>query len=227
MQLSQSIPLKWDCLYNGVGGSLLGQVPYGILTFGSYEMYKHQLPSKLPPILKYTLSAILGDITGSWWLCPSEVIKQQLQAGIHPTILSAIQHTWYNKGWNGFYVGYGSSVVRDVPFRVMQLASYELVKNLYLNKKQNDELSSVDAAICGAISGSFSAAITNPLDRMKTLVMTDGTVYGNSVGACAGKIWKDQGWRGFCQGVVPRVTYVAPSVTIFFMVYEQVMQQFQ
>lgn len=27
-------------LYAGLGGSLFGQVPYGMLTFGTYEMYK-------------------------------------------------------------------------------------------------------------------------------------------------------------------------------------------
>jgi len=88
------------------------------------------------------------------------------------------------------------------------------------------ELSSLEAAICGAAAGSFSAAITNPLDRIKTLMMTDTTnAYGGSVLACASKIVKDDGLSGLFAGVVPRVAYIAPSVCIFFVTYEFVQQK--
>ena len=33
----------------------------------------------------------LGDLTGSVWLCPSEALKQQLQANKHNTISEALQ----------------------------------------------------------------------------------------------------------------------------------------
>ena len=78
-------PFRTAGLYSGVGGSLIGQVPYGVLTFGSYEIYKQALLERLPnvrPALVYALSAVLGDVTGSGWLCPSEVVKQQMQAGM-------------------------------------------------------------------------------------------------------------------------------------------------
>ena len=34
--------------FNGVAGSLFGQVPYGTLTFGSYEVYKKAIAEKFP-----------------------------------------------------------------------------------------------------------------------------------------------------------------------------------
>lgn len=42
--------LKGDMsgLYLGLGGSLFGQVPYGMLTFGSYEIYKKALLKRFP-----------------------------------------------------------------------------------------------------------------------------------------------------------------------------------
>jgi hypothetical protein len=43
--------------------------------------------------------------------------------------------------------------------------------------------------------------------------------------SCAAKIWRDDGIAGFCAGMVPRVSYIAPSVVIFFIVYEQVQQR--
>lgn len=134
---------------------------------------------------------------------------------------------------------------RDVPFRVAQLTTFEVAKNIYLrakrnsatsnnnkkikNKSKNDDdvaLSPLEAAICGAAAGSFSAAITNPLDRIKTIMMTDtANAYGGSVAACAAKIVRDDGIAGLFKGVVPRVGYIAPSVCIFFVTYEFVQQK--
>ena len=130
----------------------------------------------------------------------------------------------------------------DVPFRVAQLTTFEVTKNLYLRAKKSRirrgsssssggdggdvSLSALEAAACGAVAGSFSAAITNPLDRIKTLMMTDVTnAYGGSVAACASRIVRDDGLGGLFAGVVPRVAYIAPSVCIFFATYELVQQR--
>ena len=212
-----------------------------VLTFGSYEIYKQALLNKFPntkPAFIYAISAILGDVTGSGWLCPSEVMKQQLQAGIYPSMSEAIKGIWSKSGIGGFYQGFTGGLSRDVPFRVAQLTTFEVTKSLYLNAKKRRSgggggddtasLSAVEAAICGAAAGSFSAAITNPLDRIKTLMMTDvSNAYGGSVMACASKIVKDEGIQGLFAGVVPRVGYIAPSVCIFFVTYEFAQQKMQ
>lgn len=217
-----------------------------MLTFGSYEMYKRALLDKYPrarPVFLYAIAAVLGDLTGSGWLCPSEVVKQQMQAGMYKSTLEAVKTIWGKRGLAGLYQGYWGGVARDVPFRVAQLTSYEVTKNLYIRVKKRRlaalanrenqnfaedtqvELSAVDAAVCGAIAGTFSAAITSPLDRIKTLLMTDSAAYGGTIASCAAKIWRDEGVVGFAAGVVPRVIYIAPSVVIFFIAYEQVQQR--
>lgn len=63
LQMGQANAFALEGLYKGVGGSLFGQVPYGVLTFGSYEMYKKALLEKLPnvkPAFVYALAAICG-----------------------------------------------------------------------------------------------------------------------------------------------------------------------
>jgi solute carrier family 25 (mitochondrial S-adenosylmethionine transporter), member 26 len=259
MQMEQADALRLAGIFSGVAGSLLGQVPYGVLTFGSYEMYKKNLMDRFPnvqPVFKYALAAILGDLTGSGWLCPSEVVKQQMQAGMHSNTVAAVRSIWKNKGLVGFYQGYFGGVARDVPFRVAQLTSFEVTKNVALrikarrvwheaqqkkgkNKnssktmsqeemneiKKTLELSRVESAVCGAVAGTFSAAITAPLDRIKTLLMTDSAAYGGTVLSCTSQILKNEGLPGLFTGVVPRVVYIAPSVVIFFVVYEEVQQR--
>jgi solute carrier family 25 (mitochondrial S-adenosylmethionine transporter), member 26 len=254
LQLKQLNPFRMTGLLNGVGGSLMGQVPYGVLTFGSYEMYKTALLSKFPntkPIWLYAMAAIMGDMTGSGWICPSEVVKQQVQAGMYPTTSAAISSIWNQKGISGFYQGYLGGISRDVPFRVAQLTTFEITKSLFLKLKRqrattaalternknnknkrttppqipNVELTPIEAALCGAVSGSFSAAITSPLDRFKTLLMTNSQLYGGSVLSCATKIWNEEGIAGITTGMIPRVVYIAPSVVIFFVVYEMSQQK--
>ena len=229
-------------LYQGVGGSLLGQVPYGVLTFGSYELYKpalrERLPDWVPNGVVYALSAVLGDVTGSFWLCPSEVVKQQLQAGLHKSSRDAVSNILKSQGVRGLYQGYLGGLARDVPFRVAQLTTYELTKNFYLRIKKArqhlskddnldklNELSPIEAATCGAVAGTISAALTTPLDRIKTILMTDGAAYGGTVASCASKILQEEGLMGFSTGLGPRVIYIAPSVAVFFVSYEFVQQR--
>jgi solute carrier family 25 (mitochondrial S-adenosylmethionine transporter), member 26 len=184
---------------------------------------------------------------------PSEVIKQKVQAGMFTSTGAAVSSIWAKKGLVGFYEGYWGGVARDVPFRVAQLTTYELTKNLYLRIKgrrlrrnwersmapgiggkrsakqpaDNLALTPAEAAFCGAVAGSFAAAITAPLDRIKTLLMTNSAAYGGTVASCAAKIWREEGIRGLTTGVVPRVLYIAPSVVIFFVVYETTQQKLQ
>jgi len=148
-----------------------------------------------------------------------------------------MQGIWEKKGLLGFYQGYFGGLSRDVPFRVAQLTSYEVTKSMYLRIKkkggenseesENITLSAIDTLYCGAISGSFSAFVTSPFDRIKTLLMTNSGIYGNSVISCSRKIWEQDGFVGFFQGVTPRVIYIAPSVMIFFITYEQLKKWLQ
>ena len=91
--------------------------------------------------------------------------------------------------------------------------------------KQKLELSALESAACGAVAGSISAAVTSPLDRIKTILMTDGAAYGGTVLSCASTIFREEGLRGFTTGVIPRVFYIAPSVAVFFVAYEACQQK--
>ena len=171
-------PFRINRLYSGVGSSLFGLIPYTVLTFGSYEMYKKRLNERFPqvrPVVTYALSAILGDLTGSFWLCPPEVVKQQMQAGIHSNTFEAIRSIWNREGVCGFYKGYLGSVCRDVPFRVAQLTTYEVSKNFYLRRKKQmgqeyntsksngEDLTPAESAIVGGLAGVLSTVVTQPM----------------------------------------------------------------
>lgn len=165
-------------LYGGVGSSLFGMVPGTVLTFGSYELYKKRLKERFPkmrPILTYAIAAILGDLTGSFWLCPPEVVKQQLQAGMHSNSGQAVAAIWKLEGIHGFYRGYIGSVARDVPFRVAQLTTYEVARSMYQKFKtrrrrsvktlsaDDEDLTAAESAILGGLAGVVSTVATQPM----------------------------------------------------------------
>lgn len=214
--------------------SFVGNVPFHTITFGAYEVFKNKLQKQFPntePAKIYVVSSILGDLIGSLWYCPAEVIKQQMQAGNKLHICSAVAHTIRDNGLFGFYRGFIGMISRDVLFRTVQLPSYEIVKDMYLkritNKTekqiQNRELEPFESMIIGALSGSLSAALTNPLDVIKTRIMTnkDVSVSLGNIFATANTIIKNEGMATLLtSGLMPRTLYFAPSAAIFYATYE-------
>ena len=72
----------------------------------------------------------------------------------------------------GLYKGYIAQICRDLPFRVLQMTSYENLKswyrNLVISKEFPRELSPLENLLVGAVAGSISSFFTTPLDVLKT-----------------------------------------------------------
>ena len=239
MQLSPHLrtalpSLSISTMLRGLLPSWAGHLPYHTITFGSYEVFKSKLQKQYPniePAKIYVMSSILGDLVGSLWYCPFEVIKQQMQSN-SKHVCSAITHTIRDYGLLGFYRGYVGMIARDVPFRAIQLPSYEIVKDIYFQKIaknkteiqiKSKELLPLESMIIGAISGSLSSAITNPLDVIKTRLMTnkDSVLSFGNVFNTANTIIKNEGISTLLtSGLIPRTLYFAPSAAVFYMTYE-------
>jgi len=71
--------------------------------------------------------------------------------------------------------------------------------------------------VSGAISGAAAAAITNPLDVIKTRlqvqVKSDPNSYRNSLD-CFRRILKEEGIKAFRAGLTARVLWIAPGSAI-------------
>lgn len=247
-------------LYAGAASALVTNIPYGALTFGLYETLRGVLndaaaaapespAGRLPPMVRTVIAAVVGDVTGSLWLTPGELIKQKVQAGGAGGAVGVARRMWAQGGAGAFYQGYSSQVARDVPFRVIQLVTYEELRRLYLAAKVArarpsrlaavSSVSVVDAAaaagsakvaitgvegmLLGAVAGSFTAAVTTPLDVVKTRMMTaEAGVLTGGVPGVVRQVLREEGVRGLARGLGPRVIYIGPSCAIFFAVFEGV-----
>lgn len=224
-------------LYTGVGVTLAGQVPYGMLTFGIYETVRSKLIERYPDLpnwLNITVAATIGDAVGSLWLTPAEVIKSKTQTGLYNSTLSAMKAISTNSktGPFAFYQGYPAAIARDIPFRVIQMILFEQTKMFYTTYRQqsksndnemNIKLSGLETLVLGAVSGSITACLTNPFDVIRTRVMSqpvgDGALYKNAMD-CIVKTVSKEGMVAFFKGVGPRAFMVGPSTAIFFLTYE-------
>lgn len=80
----------------------------------------------------------------------------------------------------GFYAGFGSFVMRDIPFSAIQFPLYELLKMVSIRvqarrhgqSEASIELPGLVNSVNGSIAGATSGFLTTPLDVLKTRQMT-------------------------------------------------------
>ncbi|XP_050169196.1 S-adenosylmethionine mitochondrial carrier protein isoform X3 [Myiozetetes cayanensis] len=165
-----------------------------------------------------------------WVAClirvPSEVVKQRAQVSPSSSTLRILSHTLYHEGVQGLYRGYKSTVLREIPFSLVQFPLWESLKDLW-SWKQGHVVDSWQSAVCGAFAGGFAAVVTTPLDVAKTRIMLAKAGSRNASGnvlTALGGIWRTQGLSGLFAGVVPRMAAISLGGFIFLGTYEKTRQ---
>ncbi|XP_062924018.1 mitochondrial S-adenosylmethionine carrier protein isoform X1 [Mobula hypostoma] len=214
-------------IYAGVPSAAIGSFPNAALFFVTYECTKSVLgpllSTKEAPLI-HMFAASLGELVACIIRVPTEVVKQRSQAcptlGAHQVLIETIKQ----EGILGLYRGFASTVKREIPFAVVQFPLWEFLKALW-SWKQNHAVDSWQSAVCGAFAGGFAAAVTTPLDLVKTRIMLakkGTTTASGKVLPILSHIWKTQGISGLFSGIVPRVTYISLGGFIFLGTYDKI-----
>ncbi|XP_073643628.1 mitochondrial S-adenosylmethionine carrier protein isoform X4 [Tursiops truncatus] len=126
-------------------------------------------------------------------------------------------------GIQGLYRGYKSTVLREIPFSLVQFPLWESLKALW-SWRQDHVVDSWQSAVCGAFAGGFAAAVTTPLDVAKTRIMLakagSSPASGNVLSALHG-VWRTRGLSGLFAGVFPRMAAISLGGFIFLGAYDQ------
>ena len=155
----------------------------------------------------------------------SPVIKQRMQVhgSTHASMLSCARSVFRTEGLAAFYVSYPTTLTMTVPFTAAQFTAYESLSRVMNPSQKYDPITH---CVAGGLAGGIAAAVTTPLDVIKTLLQTRGTVQDaeirNARGliAAAAIIKRRDGWTGFFRGLRPRMITTMPSTAICWSAYE-------
>ena len=241
-------------MYRGIFAAAAGSAPGAALFFGTYETMKPMISEMRGRISSssknddsssrastHMMSASIGEAAACLVRVPTEVIKSRMQTnaiGSHTlssTLRSVLSESTTTTGASSFisvvvggvgglYRGYGITLMREVPFAMIQFPLYEYLKHEW-GKYAGKDVSPYQSAACGSISGGIAAAFTTPLDVIKTRVMLGSDVRGVRYNGIADVIRRLQiegngGYTVFFRGIQPRVLWISVGGFVFFGAYE-------
>ncbi|KAK0386851.1 hypothetical protein NLU13_5164 [Sarocladium strictum] len=186
--------------------------------------------------LTHMAAASLGEIAACAVRVPTEVVKQRAQAGHHGGSSAAAFRAILTSSsspfrvWRELYRGWTITIFREVPFTVIQFPLWEAMKRWSRERRagtdKNGGVATLDvgdvpafeSAAYGSVSGGIAAALTTPLDVLKTRVMLSKERV--SVGTMVARMVREEGWRPFFSGLAPRVTWISIGGAIFLGSYQ-------
>ncbi|PSK48383.1 hypothetical protein B9Z65_5559 [Elsinoe australis] len=229
-------------VYNGLGSAVVGSAPGAALFFVSYDGIKRVLSSpasgqprsKLYDAGVHSLAASVGEIAACAVRVPTEVVKQRAQAGQYPSSLSALRSILdlrrtkgFGAMWMDLYRGWSITILREVPFTVIQFPLWEGMKRWSVSRRSRsttvpdgakEQATALESALFGSVSGAVAAGLTTPLDVLKTRLML-GREKQNVV-TLARRIFKDEGARVFFRGIGPRTMWISIGGAVFLGSYQ-------
>ncbi|KAM4613813.1 mitochondrial S-adenosylmethionine carrier protein [Polymixia lowei] len=121
-------------IYAGVPSAAIGSFPNAAAFFVTYDCTKSLLgaggalaaPCTAP--VTHMLAASLGEIVACLIRVPTEVVKQRTQASPSSSTYQMLLSTLREEGVRGLYRGYGSTVLREIPFSLVQFPLWEYLK---------------------------------------------------------------------------------------------------
>jgi solute carrier family 25 iron transporter 28/37 len=229
-------------LYRGFGAVLVGTIPGHALYFAAYEYSKKVLnkitnsPADNNPTV-HLVAGLLADAAGAATWTPMDVVKQKLQVYNRSTSGEVRYHnSWQTAatiikedGFKGLYKGYWTSLATYGPYVALYFAGYERLKHIAREYYGKYDLPFVMYLGMAGIAGSISAAVTCPLDVIKTrLQVQDKThtyEYKNGFDALK-KIIKNEGIPTLFRGIKPRSLWMAGGTAITMAAYEEIKKIF-
>jgi len=213
-------------IYNGLGPAAVGSAPTAALFFCTYESIKNTLSSHThkhyAPYI-HMGSASIAEMVACLVRVPVEIAKQRRQTiSSRTSSISIIKEAYRTEGIRrGLYRGYGSTILREVPFAFIQFPIWEHLKANW-TANTGLELTPVAVALCGAVAGGIAAAVTTPLDVAKTRIMLAERNQSArlTVISVLQSVYKEGGFTRIFAGFVPRVLWITIGGAVFFGTYD-------
>ncbi|KAK4999706.1 Fe(2+) transporter [Elasticomyces elasticus] len=214
-------------LWRGLSSVIVGAGPAHAVYFATYEVVKQAMGGNASghhPLAAAT-SGACATIASDAFMNPFDVIKQRMQihGSIYTSITQCARAVFRNEGIRAFYVSYPTTLFMTVPLTATQFMAYESLSKVIQRRPGYDPITH---CMAGAMAGGVAAAVTTPLDVIKTLLQTRGSSRDAEIRGARG-LWeaasiigRREGYRGFFRGMKARIVTAAPSTAICWSSYE-------
>jgi solute carrier family 25 (mitochondrial S-adenosylmethionine transporter), member 26 len=210
----------------------VGSAPGAALFFVTYDGVKRAYASRKLGMAGEAgvqmLAASLGEVAACAVRVPTEVVKQRAQAKQHPSSLTALTSILKQRQTHGFvhvwrelYRGWSITVMREVPFTVIQFPLWEGMKKWAIRQRKTSkptDVTGLESAVFGSISGAIAAGLTTPLDVLKTRLML--AQRRESAVTMTRRIWAQEGGTVFFSGIGPRTMWISIGGAVFLGSYQ-------
>lgn len=248
-------------LYRGIGSVVVCTVPSASIFFFTYEKFKglcDQAASQngsgsfLKGWKGHLVASSAAEAISCAVLAPAEIVKQRAQISTQQNSRQILQDLVKGKDLRGLWQGYVGLLGRNVPVTAIQFVLYENFKDRYRSSKVTAgsnssfgarksegrgkvgdvKLSAIESGLCAAGSGSIAAAVTTPMDVLKTRIMLQSsspsehqskTQYEKSHKSMVqlGKqVFREEGVRGLFKGLGLRVIWTSMGLSLYLGSYE-------
>jgi len=216
-------------VYAGIGAVSVGSAPGAALFFVTYDGLKPVVSNALgggesSEAYSHMIAACSAEAVACTVRVPTEVVKSQMQTNASSDGALAVARIIASEvgGARNLYRGFGATLLREVPFALVQFPLYERLKRDWSQAREKD-VTPIQAAACGSVGGVVAAALTTPLDVVKTRMMLGKDAAGVSykgAGDVISRVIKEEGAAVLWSGVGPRTMWIGIGGFVFFGAYE-------
>ncbi|XAR73472.1 hypothetical protein NMG60_11007446 [Bertholletia excelsa] len=225
-------------LFSGVSATVLRQTLYSTTRMGLYDIMKQKWTDpktgNMPLVRKITAGLIAGGI-GAAVGNPADVAMVRMQADgrlppaqrrNYKSVIDAVSQMAKSEGITSLWRGSSLTVNRAMLVTASQLASYDQIKEMILEKRLMKD--GLGTHVTASFAAGFVAAVaSNPVDVIKTRVMNMKVEPGKEppyAGAldCALKTVRSEGPMALYKGFIPTISRQGPFTIVLFVTLEQV-----
>lgn len=174
---------------------------------------------------EHMAAASAGEIAACAVRVPTEVVKQRAQAVQYNSSMEALKAILAQRksiGATGvfreLYRGWSITIMREVPFTVIQFPLWEGMKEWRRKTTGQDHISAIESGAFGSLAGAVAAAVTTPLDVLKTRMML--STEKQKTFTLLAQILRTSGPKAFFTGIAPRVMWISIGGSIFLGTYQ-------
>jgi solute carrier family 25 iron transporter 28/37 len=165
-------------LYRGISAVGIGAGPAHAVYFATYEHAKEALggnanKNQHAP-LAHAAAGMCATIAGDAVQTPVDTVKQRLQMSGSPYrgVVDCVSATVRAQGVGALYRSYPTTLAMNVPFTAIHFSSYESAKIAMRVDDEDKEETFAVQFLAGGAAGGLAAAVTTPLDVVKTRMQT-------------------------------------------------------